>query len=106
METIKQHALKIMIALAILLIAAVAGDFVMYQKSAAQHDSLSRNAAQITELQRKLESAIADNKSLKNQLAAKDAQCKAESEDLNAKLAAFAKQAASCEAIKKKLHLK
>jgi flagellar basal body-associated protein FliL len=106
-EKIKQHANKIIIViLCALLAAAAAGDFILFQKS-NQLQAESRQKTKLIEvLNRKLSAATSEAESWKMKAGAVETQCSAETNTLKEQIAAFAKQAASCDLLKKKLHIK
>lgn len=107
MEKIKRHANKIIIGVLVVLLAGSAvGNFFFSQKISEMQLDLHAKTDLLAKLNKKLTALEAELDSLKSKTAANENQCKIDNESLKSQIAAFAKQAATCEAIKKKLHIK
>lgn len=102
----KKYANKIIIgSLGTLLAVAVAGDLVLIQKTNQLQADFQKNTEQIKALNIKVSTTGTETESWKKKYESAEALNKTDTDSLNEKIAAFAKQAASCDKIKKKLHL-
>lgn len=101
-QFINKAAIGVLVAL---LAVALGGDFIFIQKCNDLQADSKNNSDQIKALNTKLSAATKESDSWKEKYENVSAQINAESDDLKSQIKAFAKQAASCENIKKKLHL-
>lgn len=107
MSFLKNNANKIIGGVLIAMLAlAAAGDYIFSQKNGELDAELQKRNAEIKDLKNKLAGTTSQAESMNNKYEASVAQCKTDTDNLQAKIAAFAKQAAACEQIKHKLHIK
>ncbi len=107
MNFIKNNANKIIGSVLIaLLAAAVAGDYIFLQKIGELNAGLKKRNDEIKDLKKTLTGTTTETESWKKKYDDSIAQCKTDTDNLQAKITAFAKQAAACEQIKHKLHIK
>jgi Tfp pilus assembly protein PilO len=95
----------VLVVLVALLVVSAAGNYFFMAKSKTLQDEVDREAGQITASNNKLSVEKTETDSWKKKYETANVQCKIETDDLKAKMAAFAKQAAACEQIKQKLHI-
>ena len=81
-------------------------DYIFIQKSKQLQADLAQSVEQRTTMNKKLNKARSEVDLWKKKFESADSQCQTESDDLKSKIEAFAKQAAACEQIKHKLHIK
>ncbi len=106
-KKIKQHSNKIIIGiLCALLATAIAGGYIYIQKSNQLESESLLKTKQIKDLNEKLRAATSETDSWKTKAGTAESQCAIETSTLKDQVAAFAKQAASCDQLKKKLHIK
>ena len=107
MEKIRPYVHKIvLVSLVVLLAVAAAGDYVFIKNNNSLQKENGSKAEQVTVLGNKLSVATTEIEALKKKYESSAIQCKTKADDLHAQIAAFAKQAAACEQIKQKLHIK
>lgn len=89
-----------------LLATSVAGNYIFNKKYTELQSTLKKNNAELVNLKNKVKDNESGSALLKKQYEESASQCKTENDDLKAQIDAFAKQAAACEKIKEKLHIK
>ena len=107
MDNFKRYAkiLGVVILLALLATSA-AGNYIYNKKYTELQATLKKNNEEFVNFKNKVKDNESGTALLKKQYEESASQCKTENDDLKAKIDAFAKQAAACEKIKEKLHLK
>jgi septal ring factor EnvC (AmiA/AmiB activator) len=95
-----------LLAIVALLAISAAGNFWLFQSKSQLQSELSQKTEQINSLNKNMSQSTKNEEDLKKKISTAENQCKAETDGLKDRLAAFAKQAAACDKLKKKLHVK
>jgi ElaB/YqjD/DUF883 family membrane-anchored ribosome-binding protein len=92
--------------LIVLVVGAAAGNFILMKNNNELEAELEKRNDEIKVLNSKLKGSTTEVDSWKKKYEASVDQCKTDTDNLQARIAAFAKQAAACDIIKRKLHIK
>ena len=107
MENFNSTGSKIVLVVGIVaLVGSLGASAFLYMNKSTLEKENSQQTKQLDLLTKKIVSLESDNSKMKLQIETTSKQCESENADLKASIAAFAKQASACEAIKQKMHIK